>query len=74
VRGESRTSKISDCFGFLLMIFLCYCVLYCSAENHEGEYPVKVEISPLLSYDGEVRYFWLLLASTKQILIVRSPN
>ena len=25
-----------------------------SAEDHEGEYPVKIEISPLLSYDGEV--------------------
>lgn len=36
-----------------------------SVEKYEGEYPVKVEISPLLSYDGEVSLFIAWLVSLK---------
>ena len=28
--------------------------MYFSMDTHVGEYPVDVEISPLVAYDGEV--------------------
>ena len=50
------------------------CVTVFSAETHPGEYPAVVEISPLISYDGEVSPLLLLINTERARTLPRSTH